>query len=239
MKNLYGDFAQYYDILGWNSFAKSSAERLKAFFKLRGIKPSTILDLACGTGELEKSLSKSRIDFTGVDISSSMLKVARGKCPQSKFVSGDAAKVRLNKQFDMALLLFDSANHMNSLSHLIQVFRNARRHLKPGGFFIFDFVTPSGMEEWEEINIKRTDKFTLFYYGYYYQDKMISDIFIEAFIKEGKKYRRVFQKIVERSYPPSDIINGLRKSGFKKIMVSSYDTREEIETASRLWFVCS
>jgi SAM-dependent methyltransferase len=240
MSNIYGDFSQYYDLLGWNIFARNAALRLEAFFKLRGEKPETILDLACGTGELEKRLSRQGIKFAGVDISPGMIRVARKKHPPGRFITGDAARVRLNRKFDMVLLLFDSANHMKSLAHLLQTIRNARRHLKEGGFFIFDFLTEHGMEEWEQINISRTPKYTLFWYGHYYPEKLLADIFIEAFIKKskGNNYQRVFQKIVEKTYPAGDIIDGLAKSGFEKIIASPYDPNEKIEEAGRIWFVC-
>ena len=109
---------EYYDLLGWGLFARNAAVRLDSFFRLRGNKPKTILDLACGTGELESKLSRTGIKFTGVDISPGMIKAAKKKFPQGKFIVGDAAKVRLGEKFDMVLLLFDSANHMRSLSHL-------------------------------------------------------------------------------------------------------------------------
>ena len=240
MKNLYGDFAEYYDLLGWNKFAGNSAVRLNSFFRLRSEKPKTILDLACGTGELEWLLRASNIKFAGVDISPGMIKVARQKYPSGNFIVGDAASARLNKRFDMALLLFDSANHMNSLSHLLKVFRNARRHLNNDGFFIFDFLTETGLSEWEQININRTKSYTLFYYGHYYPEKLLADVFIEAFIKKPGKnnYLRIFQKIVEKTFPASDIVDGLAKSGFSRIMASPFDLDEEIEEARRIWFVC-
>lgn len=239
MRNAYGDFSQYYDMLGWSAFARNSAARLQSFFKLRGEMPGTVLDLACGTGELEKALAKSGIRFTGVDASPGMIHQAKLKLPKSQFLVADAARVRLERQFDMALFLFDSANHMNSLAHLTRVFRNARRHLRPGGYFVFDFLTDLGLEEWEQINIRRDKNYTLFYYGHYYPDRLLADVFIEAFIKKGQGYRRIFQKIVEKTYPASDIIESLKTSGFEKLMVSPYDLGDRIEEAGRLWFVCS
>jgi ubiquinone/menaquinone biosynthesis C-methylase UbiE len=245
MGNAYGDFSQYYDLLGWNGFARSSAIRLQAFFKLRGEHPRTILDLACGTGELEKSMAGSGIEFTGVDSSPGMIKVARKKYPDAKYIVADAATFRLDKKFDMVLLLFDSANHMRSFPHLYSVIKNARRHLNPGGFFIFDFLTEHGLEEWEQINIRRTKDYTLFWYGHYYPERQLADIFIEAFVRSktlGKSsaiYKRVFERIVEKSYPAANVIEGLTKAGFQKIMASPYDVTEKIEEASRLWFVCN
>jgi SAM-dependent methyltransferase len=239
MSNAYGEFSRYYDLLGWGAFARNCAVRLNAFFKLRGQTPKTILDLACGTGELEKALSQNKIAFTGVDLSPGMITQARKKFPRGKFVIGDAASTRLNKKFDMVVFLFDAANHIGSLSHLTRVFRNARRHLKPNGFFIFDFLTERGLETWEQLDIRRTKRYTLFWYGHYYPEDKFADIFIEAFIRQKNgDYRRVFQKIVEKTYPASDIVESLYKCGFTKIAVTPFDIEEEIEDAGRLWFVC-
>jgi SAM-dependent methyltransferase len=239
MKNVYGDFSRYYDMLGWNIFAKVCAERLEAFFKLRGLKPETVLNLACGTGELEKLLENSGIDFTGVDASAGMLREARKKCPGLKFVRGDAAEVRLNKKFDMVLFLFDSANHMYSLSHLVKVFKNARRHLKKDGYFIFDVNTPIGLKSWEETHIRRNRKYTVITTGVYHDEEMTADVIIEAFIKEGKYYKRTTQLLTERAFEINAIFDGLAKSKLDKFVVTSFDPAEEIEYAGRLWFVCS
>jgi len=238
MNNAYGEFSQYYDLLGWNRFAKVCAVRLKSFFRLRGDTPDTVLNLACGTGELEKLLSKTKIKFTGVDASPCMLKIARKKCPQYKFVLGDVASVRLKKKFDMVFFLFDAANHLNSLSHLMRTFKNAKRHLNEGGYFVFDINTPAGLKEWEEASIRKTKNFTCLVTGKYNDEKLTAVANIEAFIKEGNKYRRVNQKVVEKTWPAVDILNGLVEAGLENITVTSFNIEEEIEDAKRLWFIC-
>lgn len=236
--NIYGGFSRYYDYLGWNKFARAAAVRLRSFFRIRKFKPESVLDLACGTGELEKALGKSGIEFVGVDASRGMLKIARAKCERCRFVLGDAAKVRLGRRFDMVLLLFDSANHMNSEMHLSRVFKNARRHLRDGGFFIFDILTGAGLERWEHIDIRRRRDYMVITNGYFYPEDLSAEIFIEAFVKKKNGYERVYQKVVEKAYPASDIIKWLTEAGFSRIMASAYDPAEEIEEASRLWFVC-
>jgi ubiquinone/menaquinone biosynthesis C-methylase UbiE len=239
MKNVYGDFSRYYDMLGWNLFAGICTERLVAFFKLRGEKPETVLNLACGTGELEKSLRKTGIKFTGVDASPGMLREARRKCPEVRFVKADAAEVRLNKKFNMVLFLFDSANHMYSLSHLSRVFKNARRHLKKGGYFIFDINTPAGLKAWEETQVRRARNYTVITMGIYDEEEMTAEVIIEAFITEGRSYKRTVQLLTEKTYGTQDIIQALVKAKLDKIVITSFDPSEKIEDSGRLWFVCS
>ncbi len=239
LKNAYGAFSKYYDFLGWNKFAESASVRLRSFMKLHGAAPKSILDLACGTGELEWLFRETPICIVGVDASKGMLKAARKKCPGARFALGDAAAVRLAREFDMVLLLFDSANHMNSLSHLKRVFKNARRHLKEGGFFVFDLLSDAGLEKWEHIDIRRGRDYTVISNGYYYPDDPSADIFIEAFVRTGRGFERVCQKIVERTYRSADVFRILKEAGFSKVTVSSYDPAEELEHSSRLWFICN
>jgi SAM-dependent methyltransferase len=238
-RNAYGDFARYYDHLGWDRFARSAAIRLRSFIKLQGGKYETALDFACGTGELEKLLKDTGIRFTGVDASPGMLKEARKKCPGVRFILSDVGEVRLNRKFDLVLFLFDSANHMNSLSHLRRVFKNARRHLREGGYFIFDIITDSGLERWEHVDIRRGEDYTVITNGYYYPEKRSADIFIEAFVRKGRLYDRVYQKVVGRAFQALDIFDSLSAAGFERILASSYNPAEDLEEASRLWLVCS
>ena len=101
MKNqVYGEFARYYDLLGWNQFSHICAQRLKNFVRLRGVGNETVLDLACGTGELEYKLKRTGLKFTGVDLSWSMLAQARRKNNGVKFLHGDITDIRLNRRFD-------------------------------------------------------------------------------------------------------------------------------------------
>lgn len=238
-RNAYGDFARYYDYLGWNKFARSAAIRLRSFIRLQGGRYEKALDFACGTGELERLLENTGISFTGVDASPSMLKEARKKCPRVRFILSDVASVRLREKFDLVLFLFDSANHMNSLSHLRRVFKNARRHLREGGYFIFDILTEPGLERWEHVDIRRGDDYTVIANGYYYPEKLVADIFIEAFVRKGKLYNRVYQKVTGRAFSAADVFDSLSSAGFEKILASSYDPAESIGEASRLWLVCS
>jgi SAM-dependent methyltransferase len=54
---------------------------------LEALPPARTLDLACGTGFLTRHLPG---DVTGVDQSPAMLALARRRCPDARFVLGDA-----------------------------------------------------------------------------------------------------------------------------------------------------
>jgi len=242
MKNdrTYGEFARYYDMLGWNRFAQICAERLKNFVAFRGAGEETVLDLACGTGELEYRLKRTKLQFTGVDISGKMLAEARRKNKGVKFIHGDITNVRLNRKYDLVVCFFDSVNHLSGITALKRLFKTARMHLKEGGFFLFDMLTPEGLERWEAIDIRKQEDFYVVINGHYDQEKIKAEVTIEGFVKSGRNtYRRFNQKVSECSYTLDKIAEALTIAGFDDISVTSFNNDEPVEETSRWFFVVS
>ncbi len=79
----YDRLAQIYD-RRWHSYILNSLIFLKDYMELSG--DEVILDIACGTGELERILVNNypNLNITGVDISEKMLDVAKSKFPNSQ-----------------------------------------------------------------------------------------------------------------------------------------------------------
>jgi len=72
-----------------------------------------------------------------------MLRIARKKFPDVKFVRGDMKTFLLNKQFDVIVCLFSSIAHLKTYNNLEKTIRNFSRHLKSGGVVIIEpFVSP-------------------------------------------------------------------------------------------------
>lgn len=98
----YDHVASVYDHR-WNNYLNKTLDRAIGYCPLVG--GEDILDVACGTGELEKRLIArySKIQITGCDISSAMLEVAKRKigennriafieCPADKIPIKDESK---------------------------------------------------------------------------------------------------------------------------------------------------
>ncbi len=92
---------------------------------------STLLDLGCGGGKNAFHFRR-HCALTGVDISPAMLAQAQELNPPSRFVEGDMRSVDLREEFD-AVFLNDSSMYMTTRDELMQLFRTAYRHLRPGG----------------------------------------------------------------------------------------------------------
>jgi SAM-dependent methyltransferase len=66
--------------------------------------PARIADLGCGTGTLSLLLSEEGYDVTGVDFSPEMVRRARAKAPELRFVEADASAPPLDPaSYDVVL----------------------------------------------------------------------------------------------------------------------------------------
>ena len=75
----YTYFAKYYDLLMERTDYDFWTDYIEAIFSREKIKPDTILELACGTGNIAIRLAERGYSCTGIDISESMLTLAGEK----------------------------------------------------------------------------------------------------------------------------------------------------------------
>ncbi len=94
----------------------------------------TLLDLGCGGGHNDFTL-KRHFTLTGVDLSESMLALARALNPGVIYAQGDMRTVRLGQTFD-AVVIADSIDYMLDEDDLRAAFLTAFEHLAPGGVFV-------------------------------------------------------------------------------------------------------
>jgi len=140
----YDKFAKYYDSFYLPQLNyKANSERIRTIIKERKhSRGMDMLDVACGTGNHFKYLKKY-FNITGLDINHEMLKIARGKYPDIKFIRDDMRTFRLNRQFDVIVCLFSSIGHLKTYGNLEIAVRNFSKHLKPGGVVIIEpFIDP-------------------------------------------------------------------------------------------------
>jgi len=97
-----------------------------------------ILDAGCGTGNHSKLLvNNDNYHIVGMDISESMLDHARKKV-NIDFVRGDITQFELSKEFDVVLTMAAVLGYQKSNEKVMNAFKCARKHLLPGGLYIFD-----------------------------------------------------------------------------------------------------
>jgi SAM-dependent methyltransferase len=100
----------------------------------------SLLELGCGTGSILARLTAD-VELTGLDRSPSMLAVAARKVPGARLVEGDMAGFDLGRRFDVVACVFDSVNHLTSVTSWESLLAGVHLHLEPDGLFVFDVNT--------------------------------------------------------------------------------------------------
>lgn len=123
----------------------------KSLLKQYGVKPKTVLDLACGTGSLSVLLAKSGYAVLGVDRSEDMLTVAAEKAMELEenqpfFVAQPMQRLRLPQPVDACVCALDSINYVTKPQDVQKTFCRIYESLRPGGLFVFDINTPYKLE---------------------------------------------------------------------------------------------
>jgi len=131
----------------WGKFSLGYLDLLDHIFKSLNFIPSTILDIACGTGDLVLELHKRGYKVVGTDISPEMIKISKTKNPRVEFIVSDMSELSLNKTFDLVICPFDSLNYLLSDKKVDATFSKVYEHLNRGGFFVFDINTPNLYEK--------------------------------------------------------------------------------------------
>jgi SAM-dependent methyltransferase len=106
-----------------------------------------VLELACGTGQLIVPIARSGVRATGIDLSAEMLEAARDRARAASadvdLVEGDMRDFDLDERFGLVYVARNSLLHLHETDDLLACFGAVRRHLRPGGAFVFDVFNPS------------------------------------------------------------------------------------------------
>jgi SAM-dependent methyltransferase len=102
------------------------------------------LELGVGTGRLALPLARRGVPVHGVDLSRAMVARLRAK-PGGDAIGvtiGDFASVRVDGEFSIAYLVFNTIMNLTTQEAQVACFRNAAAHLAPGGCFVVEVGVP-------------------------------------------------------------------------------------------------
>jgi SAM-dependent methyltransferase len=102
------------------------------------------LEFAIGTGRIGIPLMRRGVLVTGVELSAPMTSRLRSKIAESELPVevGDMATTRVPGEFTLVYLLFNSIANLRTQTEQVECFRNAARHLVPGGRFVIELFVP-------------------------------------------------------------------------------------------------
>jgi len=139
------DYAEYYDLIYKDKDYEVECDFLEEIWqRFCATKPVTVLDVGCGTGGHAIPLARRGYEVTGIDASSAMIAVAQRKAQlenlEIAFHVSPVEDMEQNAQWDTAICMFNAINYVAADDEALKkALFNIRRHLVPGGFFLFDF----------------------------------------------------------------------------------------------------
>ncbi|MCL2672542.1 MAG: class I SAM-dependent methyltransferase [Clostridiales bacterium] len=239
----YKDFAKDYDRMMHDVDYDAWASYIDSF--LRECKSKTVLDCACGTGNITLRLAQLGYAMTGSDLSEEMLFIAQekaralGRC--IPFVQQDMRKLRLHKPVDAIVCACDGVNYLRGKSDLSAFLRAAWQALKPGGLLVFDLSSVYKLAHIlsDKQYFEDNDDYTYLWYNSYDPAARDCELTLSVFAREGEVYRRYDEVQVQHAFTQGEIETALLACGFVDIRAYAAFTSEApgAET-ERVQFVC-
>ncbi|HZX05714.1 GNAT family N-acetyltransferase [Kribbella sp.] len=103
-----------------------------------------VLEFAIGTGRVAVPLAERGVPVSGIELSTAMLDQLRTKASAESIpvVVGDMATARAAGEFALVYLVFNTISNLLTQEEQVACFRNAARHLSPGGRFVIELWVP-------------------------------------------------------------------------------------------------
>jgi len=138
-----GRVAEAYD-LGSPEMWEPALLDTTANFLADAARGGAALEFAIGTGRVAIPLSERGVDVHGVDISEDMIAHLRAKAGARSIATtvGDCATVRVPGSFSLVYLVYNALSNLTSQAEQVECFRNASRHLDPGGRLVVEMWVP-------------------------------------------------------------------------------------------------
>lgn len=237
----YGKFAQVYDTLmrdvdydGWAAYIEGLIP-----------KDASLLECACGTGELTRRFAAAGHSVIASDSSEDMLRIASEKLRRLgavsrrvRFVNMDMREISVHKPVDCILACCDGVNYLLSKDDVERFFTSARSALKEGGLLLFDVSSRYKLSTVLGQNCFADNNETTPYMwqNNYDPDTRLISMELAFFVKTGELYERFDETHIQRAHSVRELLSWLRECGFEA-EAYGFPTRETpIETAERIQF---
>jgi len=102
------------------------------------------LEFAIGTGRVAVPLAERGVPVTGIELSAPMVERLRTKADEATIpvIIGDMATTAAPGEYSLVYLVYNTISNLLTQEEQVQCFRNAARHLRPGGRFVIELGVP-------------------------------------------------------------------------------------------------
>lgn len=237
----YETFASVYDAIMdetlYDLWEKFTRQNLPATTK-------SILELACGTGELASRLAPD-FELTGLDLSEEMLTLADERAFEKglsiNFIEGDMRDLFEIGTYDAVTCYSDSICYLSDSQDVQQTFDSVYQVLNNHGVFLFDvhsiYQIEVGFKDYSFHD--QTDDFAFLWDSYPGEENYSIEHYLTFFVKEsGEHFVRHDELHQERTYPKEEYLRLLENAGFTRVeMFGDFENVAPTATTKRWFFV--
>ncbi len=226
MKEWYKEDLAFIHDVGFSDYALKSVPGLLEILERSKIREGLVVDLGCGSGLWAQQLAKANYQVLGIDISESMIEMARTRVPEAEFRVESLFKADIPPCNAVTSIgeclnyLFDSDSDRQTL---LQLFHRIYSALTPGGVFIFDIAEPGQVAQGTTTKgFKAGDDWVVLFEKEEDREQGTLTRRIITFRKVGEHYRRDDEVHRQRLYQSADLAKELQLVGFQVEVMYSY-----------------
>jgi len=213
----YTELAATYDATLGVPFFVGVRKAFEELVRRYGINFRSAADIGCGTGLFARYLSRRwRVPTVAVDRSPAMLAIAMRNCAGCEvgLLQQDIRCLQLPQPVDLVTAHFDTLNYLLNGPDLRQTFRRIYVNLRPGGYFIFDLITPCQPQNSYLVRMKRLPGTALEPRQQILWDGLRRLLFTTIVFQKPGSFALVSECHVERAYSPLQVARWLEAEGF-------------------------
>ena len=220
----YHALAASYDRLTNDVDYEATVQFYMDILQREGVKPRSVVDLACGTGSVTAILARMGYPVLGVDMSEEMLTEAAMKTmdcdPMPRFVCQKLQELHLPRAVDMAVCALDSLDYVTDPDDCKEAIRRVYKALNPGGIFIFDVNTPEKLRAMDgQVFLDEDDDVYCVWRGEFDEETNICTYWMDLFQRQGKTWQRSYEEHQEYAYSEEQLRGYLKAAGFTHVEV--------------------
>jgi SAM-dependent methyltransferase len=215
----------------WNDHSRAMVGNLKKIATRFGFAYRRVADLACGEGTFALGVARDGHEVIGIDLSADMLQIARKQESDIRrrgvpldgtvtWLRQDMRELSLPQPVDVVTCWYNSLNYLTEQDDLRMAFRAVRNALVPGGMFLFDVYTTTGLSvEWTDKVWIAVDTEECFVTSRtrYHEAERLATVHFTGFVRNGDEYARFDETHHNRGYERRVIEMMLRDEGLEHI----------------------
>ena len=242
-------YAYYYDMIYKDKDYQKEAEIVQQLIQeyQSGKGGKRLLNLGCGTGKHDNEFEKLGYETFGIDISETMIKIAKENNEESKFEVADIRNCFLKGQgkFDIVISLFHVMSYQNKNEDILNAFNTAYENLRDKGLFVFDvWYGPGVLSDRPGTRVKKASNQSYEVIRYatptmYANDNIVNVHYDIVVIDEDEKVTKIEEDHSMRYFFKPEIEYMLKQSGFELVVCLDCQTLKEPDFDSWTVYFCA